>query len=132
MKTNIFLITVLLALNTSLLVASISKHHPAKAVPAKIEATINLNNLITSIPSTVEFNDGAEYKPAPELIITNLAPVTPRVAEFEEATLSTPIDIEKLSPEPPKESEFEETSIPETFAPDVLAPNTPVEADFTV
>lgn len=132
MKTNIFIITILLALNTSLLVASIYKYHPAKAVPAKIEATIDLNNLIEAIPSTDEFNDGTEFKPAPELMITNLAPVTPSEAEFEEATFSTPIDIEKLSPEPPIESEFEETSIPETFSPDVLAPSTPVEADFTV
>lgn len=132
MKTNIFLITILLALNTSLLVASIYNHHPAKAVPERIEATINLNNLIASIPSTDEFNDGTEFKPTPELMITNLAPVTPSVADFEDAAFSTPIDIEKLSPEPPIESEFEEPSLPETFTPGVLAPSTPVEADFTI
>ena len=106
MKTTIVILTTLLALNASLIFAHNSTYYAMKAEPVKIEITIDLDKLIPAMQILAEFNDGTEYIAIPETKLMKLAPITPRVADFEENNSLSPVDIEKLAPSTPAEADF--------------------------
>jgi hypothetical protein len=65
-----------------------------------------------------------------EMVISKLAPVTPREADFEESVVMLQVTIRQLSPVTPKETDFEDADAIVTVASLQLAPVTPPEADF--
>jgi len=76
------------------------------------------------------FADGNEFKPAPEALISKLAPVTPKVAEFEETCTINLVSINRLMPKTPKVADFEEPAVRDNCAGIKIAPVTPFVADF--
>jgi hypothetical protein len=112
MKTTINTITVLLFLVANLVFAGDFKR--------------NSRSASTSLP------DGIEFKaPSAEAMISKLAPVMPKEADFENTVFLSPVKIDQLSPVTPKETEFEEPEVSASVVPFKLAPVTPTEADFT-
>ncbi len=76
------------------------------------EAKSNLNTIIISnltpvTPIVADFSDGA---PATEFNFFKLAPVTPKEADFEdESDMKNSVSIHNLAPATPRYAEFEET-----------------------
>jgi hypothetical protein len=112
MKTTISTITVLLFLVANLVFAGDFKR--------------NSHSASTSLP------DGIEFKaPSAEAMISKLAPVMPKEADFENTVFLSPLKVDQLSPVTPKEPDFENIEDSATVFTFKLAPVTPAEADFT-
>lgn len=111
MKTTIYTMIALFALNANMIFAGGIKFH--------------------TMPYNTEYNDGNEFKAAPDVMVSKLAPVTPKVADFEEALPMYAINVESLVPATPKVADFEDAVAvrPDSFP--GLAPALPVVADFT-
>lgn len=83
-------------------------------------------------PNSVLFSDGIELKSKPEINYVQLAPVTPKEADFEDSGLTVSDYIRLLSPSTPAEPDFEEIELPLQTVPDALIPIPPAEADFSM
>jgi hypothetical protein len=132
MKTTILILTTLFAFNASLIFAYNPKHNAMKAELAKIEITVDPGKLLPAMTILVAFSDGTEHTAIADAMVFILAPVTPKVADFEDYNFLTPVDVQKLAPETPKESDFEDANFLNPVIPGMLAPTTPAEADFVI
>ncbi|MCX6305917.1 MAG: hypothetical protein NT040_13225 [Bacteroidetes bacterium] len=130
MKTATYTLIVLLTITTSLLFAGIVKPNSCKPGSAGMKAGIDLVTPLTVSPNLTGFSDGLESKNTNEILVSKLAPTTPKEAEFENGGLPVQIDINRLSPNVLKEAEFEETVDSGSLTRGILAPVPPAEADF--
>lgn len=81
-------------------------------------------------PREATFTDVAPVA-GPVVSVSQFAPSTPAVADFEDAAIAPVIIISEIAPSVPAEASFEETGMHRTDNPWVLAPVTPVAADFS-
>ncbi len=112
MKAKIYTLIVLIAMTASTMLAGSLKNLNIKTETVKNEITIDLLKLAPSTPGEAAFMDGTEMIAMPAVLVSQIAPVTPREADFED----------------PSGIEANTDCISGT--PDKLAPVTPVEADF--
>lgn len=81
-------------------------------------------------PREATFTDVAPVA-GPVVSVSQFAPSTPAVADFEDAAIAPVIIISEIAPSVPAEASFEETGMHRTDNPLMLAPVTPVAADFS-
>lgn len=129
MKTTIILLTAFLFLQSAVMMALTPDNGLRKSESFIGELYINIENSNPIHVLFVAFSDGTETSSENTVSIDALAPVTPKVAEFEEVQ-PEPIDIEKLAPVLPSETEFEapaQLTLPTPYA---ISPTAPAEAEF--
>lgn len=75
--------------------------------------------------------DGTEFSLVrPEIITAKIAPITPKVADFEDAGLLNETNIGELAPVTPYIADFEEVELTSPVNVQALSPAPPVVADF--
>jgi hypothetical protein len=95
----------------------------------KTEIVVN-SQLTPVTPDEATFEDAAEMS-EPTFKISDLAPVLPIVADFNDGAPTAEISMLNLAPVTPKEADFEDvTGIKSNTSIQDLAPVTPVTADF--
>ena len=106
MKTQTIILTLILALNITPLFANKGTGDPVKTVYSKTETTVNLTDLVPSVPREADFSDAIETNPCPETFLFNLIPVTPWEADFEDTVYNQPPDLKTLAPTTPEQADF--------------------------
>ena len=113
MKTTIHILTVIFALNVTLLFAGDPKLIVVKDKVNSVYISLNNSELAPVTPKEADFED---YDPLPFPAISRLAPITPKEATFEdikdEFTILSidPLILQKIAPVTPGEAEFEDTA----------------------
>lgn len=135
MKTTIYILTALFVMNFTLLSAGNPKIIIVKAngITFRISYDNNYSELAPVTPKEALFNDS---EPRPLAEINRLAPITPKEATFEDSKVEfifqplNPLLLQKFAPVTPKEAEFEDSSLDKKTGPDPLAPTSPLAASF--
>jgi len=133
MKATIQFLTVILILSVTLLFAGDPKYSIGKAEVYNLTPSVYHSELAPVTPKEAGFND---YDLMPYPAISHLAPVTPREATFEDlysepVILSiNPAVLQKIAPETPKEAGFEDSENESAAVIESLAPVTPRLAEF--
>ena len=133
MKTTIHILTLIFALNFTLLFASDPKLILVKANVKANNISFHNAELAPMTPKEAYFDD---YDPLPLNTINRLAPITPKEATFEDSEPESSVQFvnpalqEKIIPVTPKEAEFEDFTIEQITGIDPLAPFSPIAAPF--
>jgi len=106
MKTTTLLLTILLAMNISLLSAGNTTGDPVKTNYTKPETTSHLPNLTPYLPKEADFSDDVYTQNNLETMLPCLTPSTPAEAEFEDPDTRMLVNIKSLTPDIPAEAEF--------------------------
>lgn len=135
MKTTIYILTALFVMNFMFLSAGTPKLIivEANGTTFRISYYNNYSELAPVIPKEALFND-SEPRPLPE--INRLAPITPKEATFEDSKAEfniesiNPFILQKFAPVTPSEAKFEDSSFEKNIGIDSLAPVSPLAASF--
>ena len=133
MKTTIYILTALFMMNFSLLSAGNYKIIILKVYGKSDNIVFSNTELAPVTPKEAFFND-VEPKPLSE--INRLAPITPKEATFEDSKAElyiqsiSPLILQKIVPVTPKEAEFEDSSDEKITGVESLAPISPLVAAF--
>ena len=134
MKTTIQFMTVIFFLmSVTLLYAGDPKYIIVKANVNNSTRSVYHSELAPVTPKEAGFND---YDLLPFPAISHLAPVTPTEATFEEINSESgilfinPEILQKIAPETPREAGFEDSENESTAGIESLAPVTPLVAEF--
>ena len=135
MKAIIYILTAFFVMNFTLLSAGNPKIIilQVNGSTFRISYYDDYSNLAPVTPKEAFFNDS---EPRPLSEINRLAPITPKEATFEEINAESgtitmnPLILKKISPVTPKEAEFEETFSESINENIVLTPTTPLAASF--
>jgi hypothetical protein len=130
MKTIIYTIIALLALNASLLIAGDINHPTTNPEPVKNALFAIPDKIAPITPLVADFDDGTDVKASPEIFIAKIAPVTPREADFDDESGLVSVIIDKIAPVTPKDPEFEDQEIDMYPNASQLSPHPPAVADF--
>jgi len=135
MKTTIYILTALFVMNFTFLSAGSPKLIIVKAngTTFRISYCNNYSELAPVIPKKALFNDS---EPRPLSEINRLAPITPKEATFEDSKAElniesiNPFILQKFAPVTPSEAKFEDSSLEKKTGIDSLAPVSPLAASF--
>jgi len=106
MKTTTLFLTLLLAMNISLLSANTATGDPLKTIYTKPGTTSHLTNLAPSCPKEADFSDDISTLNDIEAMLPSLTPSTPEEAAFEDPDARMLIDMKSLTPDIPAEADF--------------------------
>lgn len=109
-RKTIYILAAILGLQFNTLFAAVN------FTKSTVEPGYGFNNamLMPSTPSEATFEDVAEAAdgaPTTEINLINLAPVTPKEADFEDGILPAEISPDHLAPVTPREADFEQETI---------------------
>jgi len=132
MKTTIHILTVIFVMNFTLLFAGDPKFILVKDNVKTDNISLRNTELAPVTPKEAFFND---VEPRPLTEINRLAPITPKEATFEDSDSESiqsinPRILQNIVPTTPKEAEFEDTSIEIMIGIVPLAPISPKAAAF--
>jgi hypothetical protein len=133
MKAIIHILTALLAMNITISSAGNPGSLIIKIYLKSDKISFHDTELAPVTPKEALFN---EVEPQPLMEITRLAPIAPREATFEDLQPDffipsiSPVVLQKMVPVTPKEADFEESPAESSTGTDLLAPVSPPEAAF--
>jgi hypothetical protein len=126
MKAKSIIIAAVLSLQVSFLFAGNNETAPS----ANNESSfVTISNLAPVTPGEATFEE-TTFTNAFALNVTNLAPVTPVEADFSDFVPEKNIDMTILAPVTPSEADFNDNNEDQSLNLSALAPVTPAEADF--
>ena len=133
MKTTIQFLTVILIMSFTLLYAGDPKYSIVKSDVTTSFLAVNYTELAPVTPKEADFND---YELLLFPAISYLSPITPKEATFEDLNPESSIlfinseILQKIAPETPKEAGFEDSENESAAVFESLAPVTPRLAEF--
>ncbi|MCK9219062.1 MAG: hypothetical protein PHF97_04155 [Bacteroidales bacterium] len=106
MKTLMMILTICLTINSNLVMSNIHDYKHSRIEKNKAELPVIDGNLKPATPKVADFADGFESINKTTIHITDLAPVMPKEADFEEDKDNMIVILHSLTPATPKEADF--------------------------